>query len=224
MLFLLFYHDSINKLNEAIKMINTYAVMKTSDVKELDAQQVVIGIARTDGKKGKSGFCAVVDAFGINDLQSAVINETGRAWMIEAINDLRSRIASDLNKNGKPLNVLNLGFDAVIKAMDCELQSQRMTKEAIAAWFTAELSPLVTAAISAKMINISANKLAKYAEQYSDKFQSLAGRNVSMSEKEKEQLQKAMALLPDDYSHVIAEKIAEKLNSVSEAGNMLDAL
>ena len=205
-------------------MINTYAVIKTSDVKELDAGQTVIAISRTDGKKGKSGLVAVVDSFGVNDLQSAVINETGRAWVIDAINGLRSRMASELNKNGKPLNHINLGFDAIIKAMALENESQRMTKEAIGNWFDAELAELLQLAIAEKFPHVVGGALAKMVQQFKDKFQSLAGREVSMNDKEKQQLEKALFLLGEDYNHPMADKIAEKLANVTEAGSMIDAL
>jgi hypothetical protein len=216
--------DSINKLNEAIKMINTYSVIKTSDVKELDAGQCVIGISRTDGKKGKSGFCAVIDAFGSNNLQSAMLDATGKAWLIEQVESLRSRMASELNKNGKPLNAINLGYDAILKAMTLENESQRMTKEAIKNWFNSELAVLLQVAIAEKFPHVNAQQVAKMVQQFDDKFQSLAGRDVSMNDKEKQQLEKALFLLGEDYQHPMADKIAEKLANVTEAGSMIDAL
>lgn len=223
-LFLCSYIDSINLLNEAIKMINTYAVIKTSDVKELDANQVTIAISRTDGKKGKSGLCAVVDAFGTNNLQAAMLDDTGKAWMIDAIEALRARMASELNKAGKPLNQFNLGYDAVIAAMRQESMNQRMTAEAIGAWFDGDLSGLIGARIQEKIPTIASDKLAKLVEGYKDKFQSLSGRNVSMNEQVKGQLLNAFSLLGDDYDSVIGNKVLEKLMTVTEATEVFAAL
>lgn len=215
---------SIDSIYKAIKMINTYAVIKTSDVKELDAGQAVISISRTDGKKGKSGLVAVIDAFGTNNMQSAMLDDTGKAWLIEQVESLRSRMASELNKSGKPLNQINLGYESVLKAMGLENESQRMTKEAIGNWFDTDLSRLIGAAISVKFPHVVGAALDKMTQQFKDKFQSLAGRDVSMNDKEKEQLQKALVLLGDEYNHPMADKIAEKLASVTKAGSMIDAL
>jgi len=205
-------------------MINTYAVMKTSDVKELEANQVTIAISRTDGKKGKSGLCAVVDAFSGINLQSAMLDDTGKAWMIDAIEALRSRMASDLNKAGKPINQFNLGYDAVIQAMKQESMNQRMTAEAIGAWFDADLSGLVQSRIAEKMPQLDAAKIAKLVDGYKDKFVSLSGRNVSMSEQVKGQLLNALSLLADDYDSVIGNKVMEKVMNVTEATEVLAAL
>ena len=205
-------------------MINTYAVIKTSDVKELEANQVTIAISRTDGKKGKSGLCAVVDAFNGINLQSAMLDDTGKAWMIDAIEALRSRMASDLNKAGKPINQFNLGYDAVIQAMKQESMSQRMTAEAIGAWFDADLAILVQSRIAEKMPQLDSAKIAKLVDGYKDKFVSLSGRNVSMSEQVKGQLLNALSLLADDYDSVIGNKVMEKVMNVTEATEVLAAL
>ncbi len=205
-------------------MTDLYVVQKTSDAKPGEGM-IALPISRTDGKKGKSGMCIVVP--DVSDAACAVIfnDERCQNWLRTAINDFKSSIASAINKRGEVLTSVKLGTDAVLNAMKAAVESQRMTKDAIGAWFDADLAPLVAARIEQKMTGIAADKVAKLVEGYKQRFQSLAGRDVSMTDVVKAQLTTALELLTEEQGeHVIAVKVMEKLTEVSEASEVLAAL
>jgi hypothetical protein len=102
--------------------------------------------------------------------------------------------------------------------------SSRLSKEAIEAWFTADIWPVLSAALRDK--GFSSDKIEPISKAYMGQFMSLAGRSVSMEQKVKDQLVKCLALLPEDYEDLsgVAEKVAAKLNEAAPAENVLDAL
>jgi len=183
-----------------------------------------VSISRTDGKKGKSGLCIVVPV--VSDSVAALVasSEIGRAWIVDHIDGLRSKIASGVHKAGETITSDKLGIEALLAAMKLETESQRMTKDAIGTWFDSDLAPLVAARLQERMQGIAADKLAKLVDGYKTGFQILAGRDPSMSEPIKTSLQRALELLPEDYDSVIATKVAEKLAVVTEATATLAAL
>ena len=201
-----------------------YKVRATKDAVVGDGM-VAIPISRTDGKKGKSGLCIVVPE--VSDAAQNVIFHDARcqAWLVTAINGFKSAIASAINKSGNVITSAKLGTDAVLEAMRRECESQRMTKDAIGAWFDSDLAPAVGARIESKMHGIAADKVAKIVESYKLRFQSLAGRDVSMTDVVKAQLTTALELLTEEQGeHVIAVKVMEKLTEVSEASEVLESL
>lgn len=204
-------------------MTTMFPVVKTADAIVSDGM-VSLSIARTDGKKGKSGLCIVVPVISESVLSLVVNHEIGKAWIVDCIDGLRSKVASGINKAGNTITSDKLGIDALYIAMKAETESQRMTKDAIGAWFDTDLASLISAKIAAKMVGIAADKLAKLVDGYKVTFQTLAGRDVSMNEQVKAGLLKAMELLPAEYEHVIAGKVLEKLTEVTEATDVLTAL
>lgn len=200
-----------------------YKVQVTKDAVVGDGM-VAVAISRTDGKKGKSGHCIVIP--DVSDAALSVISNDVQCqdWLRYAINQFKSQIASAINKNKLTITSDKLGTAAVLSAMRAETESQRMTKEAIGEWFTAELAPLVAARIQDKLPGIAADKLAKLVESYCTKFQMLAGRDVSMSDTLRAQLLVALELLPEDTDNVMTGKVAAKLAEVSEASEVLEAL
>lgn len=200
-----------------------FQVVKTSDAIVNDGQ-VMLSISRTDGKKGKSGVCIVAPALGVVDLQAISLNDTGKAWMIDCLNDLRSRMASAVNAKGEVITEFRLNHDAMIVAMKVESESQRMTSEAIGKWFDADLAVLLADALRVKMVGVADDKLAILVNQFKELFQSLSGRNVAMPENQKNQLMKALDLLADDYDSVIGNKVTEKLIGVKGPEAMAELL
>ncbi len=200
-----------------------FKVQATKDAVVGDGM-VAIPISRTDGKKGKSGLCIVVPQ--VSDAAADVIfnDERCQDWLITAINGFKSAIASAINKKNEAITSAKLGTDAILNAMRAETESQRMTKDAIGAWFDADLAQLIAARIESKMQGIAADKVAKLVEGYKARFMALAGRDVSTPDAVKEQLTVALSLLPDGYENTICEKVAEKLAEVSEATETLAAL
>lgn len=204
-------------------MTDLYKVQATKDAVVGDGQ-ITLAISRTDGKKGKSGLCIVVPE--VSDAVVAVVQNGVEfaSWLVASINDLRSGIASGINKKGDVITSDKLGVSAILAAMKAATESQRMTKEAIGTWFDADMVALISTRIKSKMVGIADDKVAKLVEGYKLRFQSLSGRDVSMADAVKAQLIVALELLPEGYENVIAEKITEKLTEVAEATEMLAAL
>lgn len=208
---------------ENLEMTTMFSVIKTIDAKPAEGF-TTLSISRTDGKKGKSGLCIVVPVTSDSVVSLVTASDIGKAWIVDAIDDVRSRIASAINKAGLTITSDKIGIDGILAQMKLETESQRMTKDAIGAWFDSDLAPLLSARIQEKMAGIAADKLAVLVGNYKATFQTLAGRDVSMSEQVKAGLIKAMELLPAEYEHVIGTKVLEKLVDVSEAKVMLAAL
>lgn len=201
-----------------------YTVIDNKDISPTQAEygNVPISIGRTDGKKGKSGKCIVLPAISDAVFTVIVTSAVGKSWIVDHLDDLRGKIASSLNKNGETLSSDRLGVDAMLAAMLAETHSVRLTKESIAAWFAADLASLVEAAIATRLEGISQDKLEKLVAGYSEQFQRLAGRTI-LAEGVKNQLVKALDLLPKEYENKLAEKLAWKLVEM-DAGAVLEGL
>lgn len=200
-----------------------YAVVSTTE--ELPAGYIRLPISRTDGKKGKSGTCIHVPA--ISDAVRSVIYNSpiGELWFSAQVASHLSEMASSLNKAGNSITSEKLGVTAVLVSMAASLEAQRMTKETIGKWFDADLAPLVSARIQELLAGISNDKLEKLVSGYREQFQTLAGRDVSMTKEMKAQLIKAVELLPGDYEpSVIGEKVLTALATVQEASALLNVL
>lgn len=197
--------------------MNTYPVKNSADVPEVGAGFRKLPIARTDGKKGKTDLCIVVPE--VSDAVMSVVynNEHGRQWIAAQIDAMRSKIASEINKAGRAITSDLVGVTAILTAMQSDLQSSRFCKETVIAWFDAELMPLLQSAIRSKLVGISDDKLMRLAEGYRNDLVTLTGRNAIVSNELRLKITKALQLLPDDYCHPIAEKLAEKLRAASNS-------
>lgn len=204
-------------------MTTMFSVIKTADAVVADGM-IALPVGRTDGKKGKSGMCIVVPVVSDSVVALVTASDTGKAWIVDCIDGVRSRIASAVNKSGDTITSDKLGIDGLLAAMKAETESQRMTKDAIGIWFDADLAPLVAVRIQEKMIGIAADKLGVLLAGYKSTFQNLAGRDVSMPETVKAGLVKAMELLPEDYDSVMGSKVMEALVNVNSASVVLAAL
>ncbi len=205
-------------------MTEMYKVQATKDAVVGDGF-TALPISRTDGKKGKSGLCIVVPV--VSDAVVAVVQNGAEfaPWLVAAIDDLKSRIASAINKRNDVITSDKLGTAAILAAMKADTESQRMTKEAIGEWFTSDLAQAIAARIKSKMSGIADDKVAKLVDGYKLRFMSLAGRDVSMDDKVKAQLITALELLTEEQGDsVIAVKVMEKLTEVTEASEVLVAL
>jgi hypothetical protein len=209
-------------------MTTTYTVRNTKDLdKNLDeVSNTVLPISRTDGKKGKSGLCIVVPAVSDPVLSLVSVNAIGKQFLINCLDDLRSRMASTINKNGGIITSERLGIDAMLVAMTKENESQRFTKESIATWFAEYLEPLLADRIATKNPNIAADKLDKAVAGYLVSLQVLANKpdNRNMAKEIRAQLMTALSVLPEDHDTVTANEIAARLEVVQEASASLLAL
>lgn len=201
-------------------------MVATKDLPEsIGDGMTVYPISRNDGKKGKSGLVCVMPMVSESVFNVFVNNEIGKAFIVDAVERLRSKIASKLYAGGLVIDDTRIGIEGLLALAKLETESQRMTKESIGVWFDVALMDLVKGAIAAKMPQgIAADKLAVLAEGYKAKFQTLAGREVSMPNAVRDQLLRVLALLPDGYEHPICEKVAVALAEVQEASETLAAL
>jgi len=203
-----------------------YSVVATKDLPEAIGDGMTIyPISRNDGKKGKSGLVAVMPSVSDSVFNVFTTNETGKAFIVDAVERLRSKIASKLYAGGLVISDDRIGIDGLLALAKQETESQRMTKESIGVWFDVALGELVGNAIAAKMPHgIAADKVAVLVDGYKAKFQTLAGRDVSMPNAVRDQLLKVLGLLSDGYEHPICEKVAVALAEVQEASETLAAL
>jgi hypothetical protein len=203
-----------------------YTVRNTKEVETIGDGMVALPVSRTDGKKGKSGLCILVPAVSESVLDCVMRDVIGRAFIVDCIDSIRSKVASSLNKSGKLILSDSIGITGILAAMKAETESTRFTKEGIAAWFAEYLDPLIGAKLSARMPGIAADKLDKLVQGYCEQLQVLANRpdNRCMPNAIKEQLIKALALLPDDHDSMVCEEIAARLDTIQEASVVLGAL
>lgn len=203
-------------------MTTMYPVVKTAEA-IVDQGLTTLNVARTDGKKGKSGMVIVVPELSDSVLFLIEQSDAGKAFFIDAIDALRSRIASSINAKGNKITSDKLGTDAMLAQMKLETESQRLTKDSIGIWFDDDLLALMKARFAVKLPGISDLKMAGITDQYRCKFQSLAGRDGFIPDAIKSQLVTAMELLPAEYESVIGTKILEKLTAVTD-DSMLELL
>jgi len=196
-------------------MTPMYQVVKTAEASISDGF-TTLNIARTDGKKGKSGSVIVVPVLSDSVLFLIQGADVGKAFIVDAIDALRSRIASSINSKGNIITSDKLNIDAIFAAMRLETESQRLTKDSIGAWFDADLLALMKARFAVKLPGISDLKMVGITDQYRAKFQSLAGRDGFIPDAIKSQLVTAMELLPAEYESVIGTKLLEKLTAEVE--------
>ena len=206
-------------------MSTIFQVVATKDLpKAIGEGFSVFPISRNDGKKGKSGLVAVMPS--ISESVSAVFlnDPVGKAFVVDALASLRSKVASALHAKGKDITSETIGIDALLALAKAETESQRMTKEAIGIWFDADLSQYIDQRIREKLAGIAQDKLDKLVLGYRERFQTLSMREVNMPLEVKAQLVKAMELLPEDYESIIGEKVAAALAKAEEASESLMAL
>lgn len=194
-------------------------VYRVSEAKNLEEKEgfVKLPIARTDGKKGKSGNAIMAHAITANTMQAILNDEVGAAWMISQVNALRSVMASALHKAGSTITREDIALTALLEAMKKEEGKQRFSKDAIASWFDAVLCKYLSAALEAK--GIPAGVAEKTLEAFKTVFCKLSAREVSLTDAEKDQLVKAMGLIPEDSEDAVegmTERIAEKLAEAAD--------
>lgn len=193
---------------------NIYPVQATKDITEVNGM-IILPVSRNDGKKGKSGISVKLPIVSESVLSLVFSHPIGKAFIVDCIDGVRSKIASSLHSVQKPITDTAIGIDAILAAMKVETENQRMTKDAIGTWFDSDLLMILDAAIRSKLPSISTDKMGKLLSGYKDDFQLLAGRNVIITAEQKIKLTKAIALLPDDYESIIGGKVIAALNDAN---------
>ena len=206
-------------------MTQSYAVHKTTDITAGD-NEILLPISRTDGKKGKSGLCIKVNALSDAVLNVVYVDAIGKQFLINAIDKVRSEIASSLNKDGKQITDDKIGVTAILAAMKASVESQRFTKESIKVWFDEHLAALLQNAIESKYVGITSDKVLKMVNDYCDAFQMLASRAVNgkyeMKTDIRNGLLRVLELLPEDHDTVTGNEIATRLdNTIEPVATML---
>lgn len=204
-------------------------------LKEISKKTVPAGhrLARVINKgSGAVSYGAIVPALApetINTLLEQDVVKNAVAEMLASVQDklIRAAVMDSGNKD-KIVDSEQFSSEMIVAFLTAQEESNkesfRLSGDKIAAWFKEELSALLAVAIKAKTTNISDKLLGETLESFSKHFQSLAKKEVSMKESVKKQLEKALALLPDDHDSVITEAISKKLADASEATVELDAL
>lgn len=194
----------------------SYAIIKTADAKELEGYSL-LNIARTDGKKGKSGMVVQVPALSESVVTVIYNDATGQAWIKSQIDSLRSELASAANKAGLPVEADTIGVTALLAAMTAKEAAIRVSKESIAAWFSDVLQPLLAATLQAK--GIPQGVADKTIGVFSANFQKLASPEVTFPDAVSSQLVKAMELIVEGSEaedNPMTEKVAVRLSAAME--------
>lgn len=208
-------------------MTNIYTVHKTTDI-TCDDSTILLPISRTDGKKGKSGLC-----IRVNKLSDAVLNVVqmdaiGKQFLIDCIDNVRSQVASALNKQGRPITDDKIGVTGILAAMKLSVESQRFTKESVKVWFDTYLATPLQDAIEARYAGISSDKMLKMVNDYCDAFQSLASRSINGKYEMKSDIRngliRVLEMLPEDHDTVTGNEIASRLENTVEPQAMALAL
>lgn len=188
-------------------------------------------IARLLAKKGMiegrtvESQGVLIPVVSISMLNGIVADVNGAQWLRGKVQDVQDSIIRKLIGAGKASFFDDqIGMDAVLKVMAADMESTRFSKESIKGWFDAHLRGLLAARLAEKNPAMQASVILKLCDQFLDRFMSLAGRNVSMDLKTKDQLLKAIELLPEDHESATAAELLERLQEVSEDGGIAGAL
>ena len=188
-------------------------------------------IARLLAKKGMIEGRAVesqgvlLPVVSIGMLNALVSDTAGQQWLRARVQDVQDSIIRRLIGAGKASFFDDqIGIYAVLRVMSSELESTRFSKESIKVWFDGSLRSLLAARLSEKNPAMQSSVVQKLCDQFLERFMSLAGRNVSMDLKTKDQLLKAIELLPEEHESATAAELLERLQEVGEDSGIAGAL
>lgn len=176
---------------------------------------------------GNISLGALVPVIGTESIDYLIGNASVRLAIISMLEGIQDKLARQYVMEGGNKEMLICDFadiNKIIMFLEAENESKiRLSKEAIESWFMADIAPLLVAALKAKGIT-QQKQLEDTCNAFKNSFAVLAGKQVSMSEQIKGQLEKAMLLLPEGYENHVAELVASKLLAVTEAKVELNAL
>lgn len=202
----------------------TYVIGKTAAIGEnLKAGQVAIAVPRIDGGKGKSGEAIAVTAISDASLQSLILNEAGREWIVSQLDRFRSGMVKAAYKGGGNVTV-DLGLDAMIAAMQAANESERLTQKAIIEWFSGAPAAAITTVLKEK--GASQDKIDTTLTTVGKIMAKIAGR-TALSKEECNTADKVLGVYsPEDdpMAARIAEAYEELQQSSANALDMLEAI
>lgn len=188
-------------------------------------------LARLLAKKGQiegkstDSMGVIVPVVGISFLNGIMADSNGQQWLrqqVESVQDLLIRRAIGAGKLAIFDDAIDVG--ACLRVMAADMESTRFSKESIKVWFDAHLRGLLAARLAEKNPAMQQSVVMKLCDQFLDRFMSLAGRNVSMDLKTKDQLLKAIELLPEDHESATCNELLERLQEVGENSGIAGAL
>ncbi len=188
-------------------------------------------IARLLAKKGSiegrsmESQGVIVPVVSLAMLNALVSDTAGQQWLRGRVQDVQDSLIRKMIGAGKASFFDDqIGLDACLRVMTADMESTRFSKESIKVWFDSSLRSLLAARLSEKNPAMQASVVQKLCDQFMERFMSLAGRNVSMDLKTKDQLLKALELLPEDHESATAAEVLERLNEVGEDSGIAGAL
>lgn len=180
-------------------------------------------LSRVIAKKGKIGNKTmesqgvIIPVIGINVLNTLVNDPIGKEFLINSVAGIQDSIIRKMVENGKlAFYDEQIGFSALITAMQSENESVRFSKDSIQKWFIEIMSPILDEKIAEKYSGIAESKKAAMLNGYLTSFQILAQRQPTMSKEIKAGLIRAMEFLPQDQDDPVTIEIATRLPSVQE--------
>lgn len=217
---------SVSSQFNSVESLKTIAKKDAPESKRL-CRIICKDVKGADGKvvqtrESKGVFIPVLGAAAVNVIAADAI---GNEFLLNAILGAQDALVRKLVEAGKlTINDEEIAVSKILEAMAVSNESVRFSKESIRTWFADSLQAALTSQIKAKMVGISDSKLNQLLGNYLTSFQSLAGRNVSMSNAIKLGLIRALEFLPEDHDSATAQEIAKRLSEVGEATEMLAAL
>ena len=158
-------------------------------------------------------------------LNGIVADTAGQQWLRGKVQDVQDGLIRRLIGAGKVSFFDDqIGMDAVLKVMAADMENTRFSKESIKVWFDTYQRVPLFAALAAKAPAAQGSVITKLCDQFLECFQTLSGKNVSMDLKTKDQLLKAIELLPEDHESATASELLERLQEASETGGIAGAL
>lgn len=149
-------------------------------------------------------------------------------WLKGQLYGVQDKIVRGMldNSSEKQVSADVLAPEMVIAFLSEESASAvRLSKEGIESWFDTQLAQLIASTVKAKNPNHSDKVIADTVMMFKIHFTNLAKKEVSIADKIKAQLEKALALLPDEAAEdKMTELIAKKIADSSETVADLDAL
>lgn len=212
-----------------------YPVKAVADVPATSVAEGMIRLplGRSDGKKGKADRCIVVPECSDSVLALLLADADGAAWLRSCVDGKRKALAIAALAAAQPITSVTLGIDALRASCknDLERTSNRLTRAVIAEWFARKdgLIEILAGTLRAKGLNNVA--IEKTCDAFLVCFQKLVGRgsNCYLTEQEKNQLIKALSLIPeeselalDDVTQALSEKVMDVSTDAPVA--MMDAL
>jgi hypothetical protein len=217
-------------------MITTTTQNTMNNTVKFDTLKIVAKLDVPAGKRlcriihkaasGKESVGALVPQLVQDDILSYVTSNSKIAqFVMDAFYDMQDKLVRATMRDDNTLGIEQFALLPLVAYIESTQESKgRISKESIETWFTADMLPLLVSALKAKGLTIQ-KQIDDTCNAFKNSFSSLAGRNVSMEEKIKLQLTKALALLPEGYpDNSVVEYVSGKLLEVQEATAVIDAL